>query len=84
MNIQYIIETHLVVYVSKYVIKIESNEMYNLFTRNAIKKHLMTRKMNSMKMMMLMLSYEMFRCNKTVMYIDITLSEEKFASVKFL
>ena len=84
MNIQYIIEAHLVVYVSKYVIKVESNEMYNLFTRNAIKKHLMTRKMNSMKVMMLMLNYEMFRCNRAVMYIDITLSEKRFVFVKSL
>ena len=84
MNIQYIIETHLVVYVNKYVIKVESNEMYNLFTRNAIKKHLMIRRMNSMKVMMLMLNYEMFRCSRAVMYIDITLSEKRFVFVKFL
>ena len=84
MNIQYIIEIHLVVYVNKYVTKVESNEMYNLFTRNAIKKHLMIRRMNSMKVMILMLSYEIFRCNKAVMYIDITLSEKRFVFVKFL
>ena len=84
MNIQYIIETHLAIYVNKYVIKVESNEMYNFFIRNAIKKHLMTRKMNSMKMIMLMLNYEMFRCNRVVMYIDITLSDERFVFVKSL
>ena len=84
MNIQYIIETHLAVYVSKYVIKVESNGMYNFFIRNAIKEHLMIRRMSSMKVMMLMLSYEMFRCSRVVMYIDITLSDERFVFVKSL
>ena len=84
MNIQYIIEIYFVVYVNKYVIKAKSNEMYNLFTRNVVKEHLMIRKMNSIQMMMLMLNYDMFRCSKAVMYIDITLLEKRSIFVKFL
>ena len=82
MNIQYIIEIYFVAYVNKYVIKIESNEMYNLFIRNVIKKHLMIRKMNSMKIIMLMLNYDMFRYNKVVMYIDTILSKKRSIFVK--
>ena len=83
MNIQYIIEIYFVVYVNKYVIDTKSNEMYNFFIRNVVKNHLMIRKMKSMKMIILMLNYDMFRCNKIVMYIDITLFKKRSIFVKF-
>ena len=82
MNIQYTTGTYLAVYVSKYVTKAEPNGLYNLSTQNAIKEHLMARRMGSMEVMMLMLSYEMFRCSRAVKYLDTTLPEERSASVK--
>ena len=83
MNIQYCTSDDLTAYVNKYVTKPEPKKLYDTNENDqTLQSHLMTRRMKSMKIMMLLLSYDIFRCTREIRYLITARSDERSAQIK--
>src|SRR5436305_6569541 len=60
INVQYCTSAGLAKYISKYVTKSEPKGLYHIRTKDPLKTHLLGRRLGSMEIMMLLLSFPIF------------------------
>jgi len=79
---QYVTSAHLQKYLIKYVSKAEPSELFELYEHDAMKTHVLGRRLGSMELMLLLLSKSVCRCSIAVDYLPSLPSSERTRSIK--
>ncbi len=79
---QYVTSAHLQKYLIKYVSKAEPSELFDLYEHDAIKSHVLGRRLGSMELMLLLLGKTVCRCSIAVEYLPTLPSSERIRSIK--
>src|SRR5207245_3195231 len=79
---QYVTSAHLQKYLVKYVSKAEPSELFELFEHDAMKSHVLARRLGSMELMILLLGKTVCRCSIAVEYLPTLPSSERIRSIK--
>ena len=79
---QYVTSVHLQKYLVKYVSKAEPSELFNLYEYNAMRSHILERRLGSMELMILLLGKTVCRSSIAVEYLPSLPSSERIRSIK--
>ncbi|GET55930.1 putative replicase/helicase/endonuclease [Rhizophagus irregularis DAOM 181602=DAOM 197198] len=82
VNFQYVTTHQFAKYMTKYVIKSELTEYFDLFEANAYRKHTLARRFGSMELMILLLGYSICQSSIAVEFLPSIPSEVRNKSVK--
>lgn len=81
-NVQYCTSGGLAKYISKYVTKAEPKSLVNIHSENHTASHLLARRMGSMEVMVLLLSFPIFQMSSACMYLPTAIPSERVSVVK--
>jgi hypothetical protein len=81
-NVQYCTSGGLAKYISKYVSKVEPKSVVNLRSDNAVQEHLLARHMSAMEVMVLLLSFPIFRKSSSCIYLPTSMPTMRSSTVK--
>ncbi|EXX55721.1 Pif1p [Rhizophagus irregularis DAOM 197198w] len=79
---QYVTSAHLQKYLIKYVSKAEPSELFELYEHDAMKSHVLGRRLGSMELMLLLLGKTVCRSSIAVEYLPTLPSSERIRSIK--
>jgi DNA replication protein DnaC len=79
---QYVTSAHLQKYLVKYASKAEPSELFDLFEPDAMKSHILGRRLGSMELMILLLGKPVCRSSIAVDYLPSLPSSERIRSIK--
>ncbi|CAG8699447.1 12016_t:CDS:2 [Ambispora leptoticha] len=82
INFQYITTTGFAKYITKYVTKPETSELFDINESNEYRRHIMARRLGAMELIVLLLQHPLTRCSVSVHYLPSAPSELRLRSVK--